>query len=94
MPLRYFAAGQAAFLTATFWAPFQVKDLLDFYHQGHVLALTHLPTLGWITMTVMGAAFQLVPVALETTLYSERLARWHPWCFSPSSGCGWRRAGR
>ncbi|MBI2562142.1 MAG: cbb3-type cytochrome c oxidase subunit I, partial [candidate division NC10 bacterium] len=43
------------------------------------LALTHLLTLGWITMTIMGASFQLVPVALETTLYSERLARWQFW---------------
>jgi cbb3-type cytochrome oxidase subunit 1 len=70
---------QGAFLTALFWAPFRVSDLQDFYYQGHDLALTHLITLGWITMTIMGASFQLVPVALETTLYSERMARWQFW---------------
>lgn len=79
VPLRYFVAAQIAFLTALFWAPFRVSDLLDFYYQGHDLALTHLLTLGWITMTIMGASFQLVPVALETTLYSERMARWQFW---------------
>ncbi len=79
VPLRYFMAAQGAFIAALLWAPFQVSDLLDFYYQGHDLALTHLLTLGWITMTIMGASFQLVPVALETTLHSERMARWQFW---------------
>jgi cbb3-type cytochrome oxidase subunit 1 len=79
VPLRYFTAAQFAFLVALAWAPFQVNDLLDFYYQGQDLALAHLLSLGWITMTIMGAAFQLVPVALETTLYSERLAWWQFW---------------
>jgi hypothetical protein len=38
--------------------------------------MTHLFVLGWICTIVMGAMYQLVPVALETKLYSERLARW------------------
>ncbi len=79
VPLRYFVAAQGAFVTALLWASFRQNDLLDFYYQGHDLALTHLLTLGWITMTIMGASFQLVPVALETTLYSERMARWQFW---------------
>lgn len=79
VPLRYFLAAQAAFVTVLVWVPFRVSDLLDFYYQGHDLALVHLLTLGWITMTIMGASFQLVPVALETTLYSGRLARWQFW---------------
>lgn len=79
VPLRYFVTAQVAFVTALLWAPWQVGNLLDFYYQGHTLALTHLLTLGWITMTVMGASFQLVPVALETTLWSERLAGWQFW---------------
>src|SRR5574337_1746826 len=79
VPLRYFVTAQAAFGGALLWAPWQVDNLLDFYYQGHGLALTHLLTLGWITMTVMGASFQLVPVALETTLWSERLACWQLW---------------
>lgn len=79
VPLRYFVTAQAAFVTALLWAPWQVDNLLDFYYQGNGLALTHLLTLGWITMTVMGASFQLVPVALETTLWSERLAGWQYW---------------
>jgi cbb3-type cytochrome oxidase subunit 1 len=79
VPLRYFVAAQGAWILVLSWLPFRVDDLLDFYYQGHLLALTHLVTLGWITMTIMGASFQLVPVALETTLFSERLARWQFW---------------
>jgi hypothetical protein len=32
--------------------------------------------LGWVCSVVMGAVYQLVPVALETRLFSERIARW------------------
>jgi hypothetical protein len=39
-----------------------------------LLALVHILTLGWITTPILGAAFQLVPVALQVGLYSERLA--------------------
>jgi hypothetical protein len=39
----------------------------------HALAATHLVTLGWVTVTIMGASYQLVPVVLATRLWSERL---------------------
>jgi len=39
------------------------------------LALTHIFTLGWQTMTIVGATYQLVPVVLEVRLRSEGLAR-------------------
>lgn len=79
VPLRYWVAAQASFLAVLFWAPFGVEELLGSFYQGQALAITHLLALGWITMTTMGASFQLVPVALETTLYSERMARWQFW---------------
>jgi hypothetical protein len=53
-------------------------DLLTTYHYNQfIIALTHLFVLGWLCSVVMGAMYQLVPVALETKLYSERLAKWH-----------------
>ena len=33
-------------------------------------------TLGWITLTIMGASYQLIPVVLQRPIWSERLARW------------------
>ncbi len=79
VPLRYLATAQAAFLLAVTWALFEADGLADHYYLSHTFALTHLITLGWISMTIMGAAYQLVPVALEAQLYSERIARWQYW---------------
>lgn len=79
VPLRYLATAQAAFLLAVTGALFHPEDLADHYYLSHTFALAHLITLGWISMTIMGAAYQLVPVALEARLYSERLARWQYW---------------
>ena len=50
--------------------------LAGYHYNQYVIAATHLFVLGWICSVVMGAMYQLVPVALETKLYSERLARW------------------
>jgi hypothetical protein len=41
-----------------------------------VLALVHTATLGWLTMTIMGASLQLTPVILTSTLQAARFARW------------------
>jgi hypothetical protein len=38
----------------------------------HVLALVHLATLGWLTMTIMGASLQLIPVITLSPLRATR----------------------
>jgi hypothetical protein len=76
LPLRFVLTGILSLLVGT--ATLVVRpDLLATYHYNQaVIAVTHLFTLGWICSIIMGALYQLVPVALETTLYSERLGRW------------------
>jgi cbb3-type cytochrome oxidase subunit 1 len=76
LPLRYLIAGQASLFLAVLLALIHAEDLLDFYYQGRVLAITHLVTLGWITTTIMGASFFVAPLILSVPLYSERLGRW------------------
>lgn len=76
LPLRYLIAGQASLLLAALLALTHAEDLLDFYYQGRVLAITHLVTLGWITTSIMGASFLVAPLILSVPLYSERLGRW------------------
>ena len=39
-----------------------------------LLSITHLLVLGWLTMVVFGALYQLIPVVMEVKLYSEKLA--------------------
>jgi len=41
-----------------------------------VLALVHLVTLGWLTMTIMGASLQLVPVIVVSLLRATAFVRW------------------
>src|SRR5574341_250176 len=76
LPLRYLIAGQASLFLAVLLVLTHAEDLLDFYYQGRVLAITHLVTLGWITTTIMGASFLVAPLVLSVPLYSERLGRW------------------
>jgi len=76
LPLRYLMAGQLGLLLALLLAGARAGELLDFYYQGHLLAITHLITLGWITTTVMEASFLVAPLIFSTPLFSERLGRW------------------
>jgi cbb3-type cytochrome oxidase subunit 1 len=76
LPLRFILTALGA-LVLGIAALIAKPDILAMYHYNQwVLATTHIFTLGWITSVIMGAMYQLVPVALETRLYSQRLARW------------------
>ncbi len=51
-------------------------DLVLHYHlNAKLLALTHVFVLGFITMVIFGALYQLIPVVMEVKLYSEKLAK-------------------
>jgi hypothetical protein len=77
LPLTFTLTGLLALGTGIVWLVFQPSLLAGYHYNQYVIAATHLFVLGWICTVVMGAMYQLVPVALETRLYSERLARWH-----------------
>lgn len=53
-------------------------ELLSLPHlHPHVVALAHAWVLGFFVTVACGAAYQLAPVALGTTLWSERYGWWH-----------------
>lgn len=76
LPLRFVVTGLLALLVGIGWLIAQPNLLTTYHYNQNIIALTHLFVLGFICSAVMGAMYQLVPVALETKLYSERLARW------------------
>jgi hypothetical protein len=76
LPLRFVVMGMLSLLTAVVGLVCRPDVLATYHYNQYVIAITHLFTLGWITSVVMGAMYQLVPVALETRLYSEKLAKW------------------
>lgn len=51
------------------------SSLLEVYFNNKLLAITHMAVLGWATMIIFGALYQLIPVVFETALFSEKLAK-------------------
>jgi hypothetical protein len=77
LPVAFVLTGILSLCLGLVWLVFR-PDLLTTYHYNQdIIALTHLLVIGWVVSVVAGATYQLVPVALETRLYSEALARWH-----------------
>lgn len=73
LPLKYILASLASFalLVGLLWL--QSESLTAYFRNPPVLGLTHLATLGWVTMIIMGAAYQLVPVVLQARIHSETI---------------------
>ena len=76
LPLRFMITGLLSLLVGVGWLAVRPDLLATYHYNQYIIALTHLFVLGWLGSVVMGAMYQLVPVALETKLYSERLAKW------------------
>src|SRR5262249_11708825 len=76
LPLGYLVCAALAFLAAAMGVAWLAPELAGHYYHPRLLALTHTVTLGWVTLAIMGASYQLVPVVLERPIWSERLARW------------------
>lgn len=54
---------------------FMFNDTFQYHHfNPKTLAITHTMALGWGTMIILGASYQLVPVLIEGKLYSDFMA--------------------
>ncbi len=70
----HFLLGPVSFLIASVLVIFNYEALMGYHISGPVLAIIHLMMLGWITMIIFGALYQLIPVVMEVKLFSEKLA--------------------
>src|SRR5665213_1274451 len=70
---HYVVAAVCFFILAVMML-FSVRAFTGHYFHPQILAITHMAALGWGTMIIFGASYQLIPVVLETELYSEKLA--------------------
>jgi hypothetical protein len=77
----HFIAGGVSFLVVALLLVFSNNELLTAYFDNKLIAITHITILGWASMMVFGALYQLIPVVYETSLYSEKLARITFWLF-------------
>jgi len=80
--LKYFIAAIISFFILNLLLVIDYETFRAHHFQPKILALTHIASLGWITMTIFGALFQLIPVVLQVKLFSETLAEIQFWIFS------------
>ena len=76
VPLGYLVTAATAFLAASLSLAWLGPELAGHYYHPRLLALTHTIPLGWVTLAIMGASYQLIPIVLGRPIWSERLARW------------------
>ena len=83
LPVRHLVVAAGALVLAAALLVPLAPAVLRNPVSAHGLALTHIVTLGWITLTIMGASYQMVPVVLGVRLWSERVARIAFWHYVP-----------
>lgn len=76
LPLPFLLTGIGAVALFAVLLPWTIAEALLAPDFPHVLALVHLLTLGWLTMSIMGASLQLVPVIIAGPLHAARFLRW------------------
>lgn len=73
--ISHYLASAICFVILAVMLFFSASDLSGHYFHPHLLAITHLAALGWGTLVIFGAAYQLIPVVFETNLPGKIL----PW---------------
>src|SRR3989304_9901023 len=90
MVSKYFIASVLSFVLLCGLMVLFSADIHGHHFQPKLLAMTHIATLGWITMVIFGAMFQLVPVVLEVRLFSARLGEIQFWIYTAgTAGLGY-----
>jgi len=72
--LPHYAIGVIFFIIASIMMFFAAGDMANSFIGPKVLSMAHIVILGWITIIIFGALYQLIPVVMEVKLYSELLA--------------------
>ena len=78
---KYFIAAICSFIFLNFFLLISHSQIAGHHFNPRILSITHIATLGWITMIIFGALFQLIPVVLEVKLFSEVLAEIQFWIY-------------
>lgn len=73
--IPHFVFGAFSFLLLTILMFLNADAFTLHFFNPVLLMLTHLASLGWISMMIFGALYQLLPVIFQNKIYSENLAR-------------------
>jgi len=83
LPLRYFLLGVVSYLLTMAGVAVFGGELTGSTWTPHLLALTHLLTLGTLLSVIMGATYQLLPVVLLAKVWSQGLGKAAFWIYLP-----------
>ncbi len=73
--IPHYAFAGLAFFAITVLLCLHPDSLTQHHFNPKLLSITHIAVLGWISMVIFGALYQIIPVILEVKLYSEFLAK-------------------
>jgi hypothetical protein len=71
--VAHYVLSAACFVAMAVMLLLASEELQGHYFHPKLLAITHTAALGWGTLIIFGACYQLLPVILETALYSHKL---------------------
>ena len=84
---EHFAAAMLYFIAGAIGLVWIAPELaIGAYPSPRVAGITHLFTLGWLSTTIFGALYQLLPVALGSPIRSIRVGHAAFWTFAPGAG--------
>lgn len=75
LPARFMALSILSLIVAVLSSPWSLPLMQAQFNAFPLLALVHLMTLGFIGSMIIGASYQLVPVALQAPLFSTTMGR-------------------
>ena len=76
LPPLYFGLGHVCLLCAFAAVALDPAAVAGFYYHPRMLAVVHLVTLGWITASILGALYAIVPSASGSGLAAGRADLW------------------
>jgi hypothetical protein len=75
-PLAYFAFAHLCLLWAALTLAWDPRGVAGFFYHPRMLAVVHLVTLGWISSSILGALYLVLPMAFRAPLRKSRLDGW------------------
>lgn len=82
LPARFMIVSMLSLVTSAAVSPFALELLSGAFTDFKLLAFVHLMTLGFLGSMLIGASYQLVPVALQSELPSVSIGRASFWAYA------------
>jgi hypothetical protein len=73
LPLLYFGCAHVALALALLTVATDPRAVAGFFYHSRMVAVVHLVTLGWITLSILGALYVVLPTAFRASMPARRV---------------------